>query len=155
MYFMHGQCWFSHDVTKTIDPTDCSIRMSSSMEFQKTKILVKIHWRLSDFYIHHRKQDRSLLPEMIWRIERRPREAGPCCTQHSIRFQNGGFLAIRKPFLSLFALIFDFVVCNGIPARIKFPKRMEGSELRQIRVVNNDISFGKTQQDEETVHKTN
>ena len=71
------------------------------------------------------------------------------------RFQNGGFLAIRKPFLSLFALIFDFVVCNGIPARIKFPKRMEGSELRQIRVVNNDISFGKTQQDEETVHKTN
>ena len=29
---------------------------------------------------------------------------------------------------------------------------MEGSELRQIRVVNNDISFGKTQQDEETVH---
>ena len=43
MYFMHGQCWFSHDVTKTIDPTDCSIRMSSSMEFQKTNILVKIH----------------------------------------------------------------------------------------------------------------
>ncbi|XP_073241214.1 uncharacterized protein [Porites lutea] len=28
---------------------------------------------------------------------------------------------------------------------------MEGSELRQIRVVNNDISFGKTQQDEETL----
>ena len=111
--------------------------------------------KIERFYIHHRKQERSLLPEMIWRIERRPREAGPCCTQHSIRFQNGGFLTIRKPFLSLFALIFDFVVCNGIPARIKFPKRMEGSELRQIRVVNNDISFGKTQQDEETVHKTN
>ena len=113
---------------------------------------------IEDWAILHpspEKKRRYLSPEMIWRIERRPREAGPCCTQHSIRFQNGGFLAIRKPFLSFFALIFDFVVCNGIPARIKFPKRMEGSELRQIRVVNNDISFGKTQQDEETVHKTN
>ena len=64
----------------------------------------------------------------IWRIERRPREAGPCCTQH---FQNGGFLAIRKPFRSLFAsrfscVMFDFVVCNGIPARIKVSKEDGG-----------------------------